>query len=196
MTKTKNFNEIIHLQEQINNLEKNKGKFNKLFLNSLKEMERISHSVCNKINIDYETREKIFTKDLEFLSTNTYYIQDFTFKSFSTYENTIEFEYSLGNRKMMKNLKVSLKFFQMSDRDFATFIRKEIKKYKDRTREEENKQASSTLKKNQRMIEELQKENKELSKIIKQIESEQETKRTLIETKFAERIERDNKNGN
>ena len=190
MTKTKNFKEVIHIQKQIDNLEKNKSNFNKIFLNDLKELKRISHSVFNKVNLDYATREKIFTEDLEFLSINTYYFQDFTFKSFSAYENTVEFQYSLGDRRMMKSLKVPFKFFQMSDRDFATLIRQRIKTYKSENKEKEKREAEKIIAQNEKAIKKLLNENEKLTKFVEKIKEEQNKRADEIVKRMQENLKK------
>lgn len=176
------------LQNQLQEIENKMSSYNKILSNKIVHLVSIAHSVSRKLNIDYQTQEKIFTKDLSFL--NTYYMK-LSFKGISfseEYEKSLEFEYLIGFNNKLKSLKIPLKYLQMSDRDFAKVIRQKIKEYNYTMKEEERKKASSTFKKNQKMIEELQKENEKLQKVQESILHEQNKRAEKIEQKLIQKI--------
>jgi len=174
------FKEINKLQEEKAQIEKRMSVFNKLLYKKVENLILISNSILRKLNVDLETKNKIFENDFSFLTLNLYYIQRFKVHSFSSYEEIFEFEYFLGNTDKVKKFKVPRKFFHMSDRDFAKLIRQKIKQHNDRVKEETRKNSVSEIKKNEKMIEKLLRENQKLQKIQEKITVQQEQKASRI----------------
>lgn len=178
------------LEEERYKLEQQISISNKLFFDKLQELYRIANSVCQKINLDLSTMEKVFTAEFSFLNFNPYYLFGFNIKKTNLYKNNITFEYHLGNKNIKKELVVSLDFFSMSDRDFATLIRQRIKTYKSENKEKEKREAEKIIAQNEKAIKKLLSENEKLTKFVEKIKEEQNKRADEIVKRMQENLKK------
>lgn len=188
---TKNtLTKVIAIHSEISDLEAKSETFNKSFFDKLEELYRISRSICKKLGIDLSLTEKIFKNNLSYLQCNPYYMKQLKVRNISSYAKNVECEYLLGYNNKLTTINIPLSHFSMSDRDFATLIRKEIKKYKNTVKEEQRRSFLATLNKNKKLIKELQKENDKLEQIVREITEDQEKREKKIQAKMLNKTER------
>lgn len=179
----------LKLQEKRNILNDELAELHSVFVNRLKNIYKISHSILRKINFDYSKQDRLFVNGFEFL-LHYHYTMKITVEKIT--EHDVKFEYAWASKSLY--FTVPLKIFHMSDRDYATLFRQHIKEYKSSVQHKEIKDIQTNLSSNTKQIKKLQNENKVLERRLQKLLKIQQQRANNIENNLIQRIkEKENK---
>lgn len=175
--------DIKELEEQEQKIKSERQKIEQYFLDKIVQLHKIGHSVAKKINLSSDLQKKVFTKDLSFLSLDHYKISSLSKSSnfnISAYGEKIEFHY-LVYKITPDSFAIPTSFFFMSDREFASLVRKHIRQEKNIHQETYRANLMNELSKNEKEITKLLNENYQIKNVLQKIRKEQNDRANKIE---------------
>lgn len=175
--------DIKQLKEQEQKIKLDCQKIEQYFIDKIIQLHKIGHSVAKKINLNSDIQKTVFTKDLSFLSLNRYEISSFLKSSnlkISVYDEKIEFHYFV-NKTTTNSFTIPISFFSMSDREFATLVRKHIRQAKNIHQETYRANLMKEFSKNEKEIKKLSNENQQIKEALQKIAKEQNDRANKIE---------------
>lgn len=178
--------DIKELKEQEQKIKSDREKIEQYFLDKIVQLHKIGRSVAQKINLSSDLQKKVFTKDLAFLSLNHYeisYLSKSSNLNISAYEEKIEFHY-IVYKATTNSFTIPTSFLFMSDREFASLVRKHIRQEKNTHQETYRANLMNEFSKNEKEITKLLNENQQIKNVLQKIEQEQNDKANKIEEKM------------
>lgn len=183
--------DIKELKEQEQKIKSDREKIEQYVIDKIVQLHKIGRSVAQKINLSSDLQKKVFTKDLAFLSLNHYEISSILKPdnlNISVYDEKIEFHYTVYKYSVYKTIRnsfiVPTSFFLMSDREFASLVRKHIRQEKNTHQETYRANLMNEFSKNEKEITKLLNENQQIKNVLQKIEQEQNDKANKIEEKM------------